>query len=256
MATKKATTAVATRTANAGAVASIKDAIAAQVAALGDRIAPPGGNQIKLAPNMMTLPDGTKTPGPLELVFVDFVAMNEYYPDGYDKDNIVPPVCFAIGSNPLKLVPSPNSPELQAKSCAECPMNLFKSDARGKGKACKNGRSIAVLPPTADATTPLWKLKVSPTALRSFDSYVADVARSFNTIPAGVITTVGLNEAVDYPSLTFSDPTPNPQIADHFARQEEARAMLSVEPDVSKYGVEQAAKPAVKAPAKRPAVRR
>ncbi|MDP0784659.1 hypothetical protein Q8G26_27465, partial [Klebsiella pneumoniae] len=67
---------------------SIKDAIAAQVAAMGDRIAPPGGSKIKLAAGSMTLPNGTKTPGPLEVVVVDFVATNKFYEGVYDANNI------------------------------------------------------------------------------------------------------------------------------------------------------------------------
>lgn len=259
MATKKAQPLNAGTTAStsvavkkAGAIVSIKDVIAAQVAALGDRIAPPGGSGIKLAAGSMTLPDGTKTPGPLDLVIVDFVAVNKFYEGPYDQNNIQPPVCFAIGSNPLKLVPSPNSPLPQAKTCAECPMNQWGS--QGKGKACKNERALAVLPPEGDAETPLWKLSVSPTGIKGFDGFVAGVARTFQTIPAGVIATVGLDPNETYPKLTFGNPVPNPNLAEHFARQEEAKAMLAVEPDVSGYGVEKP--PAPKAAPKRPTVRR
>lgn len=235
-----------------GSVVSIKDAIAAQVAALGDRIAPPGGSKIKLAAGSMTLPNGTKTPGPLDLVVVDFVAKNLFYEGAYDSNNIVPPVCFAIGTNPLKLVPSPNSPLPQAATCAECPMNQFGS--AGAGKACKNERHLAVLPPDGDDETPLWALSVSPTGIKGFDGYVAGVARTFQTIPAGVVTTVELDPSKTYPSLMFGGAVPNPNVNAHFARQEEARAMLAVEPDVSGYGVEKP--PAKKAAPKRPAVRR
>lgn len=233
-------------------VVSIKDAIATQVAALGDRIAPPGGSKIKLAAGSMTLPNGTKTPGPLEVVVVDFVATNKFYEGTYDANNIQPPVCFAIGTNPLKLVPSTNSPLPQAATCAECPMNQFGSS--GAGKACKNERALAVLPPDADVETPLWILGVSPTGIKGFDGYVAGVARTFQTIPAGVVTTVELDSSKTYPSLIFGSPVPNPNVNTHFARQEEARAMLAVEPDVSSYGTEKA--PMKKAAPKRPAVRR
>ena len=122
-----ATTSVAVKAKANTAVVSIKEQIAAQVAAMGDRIAPPTGSKIKLSPGSMTLPDGTRTTDPLDVVIVDFVAKNSFYPGAFDKDNIVPPVCFAIGTNPAKLTPSPNSPEPQASSCAECPMNAFGS---------------------------------------------------------------------------------------------------------------------------------
>ena len=218
----------------------------------GVRIAPPGGSKIKLAAGSMTLPNGTKTPGPLDVVIVDFVATNKFYEGAYDQNNIQPPVCFAIGTNPLKLVPSANSPLPQAATCAECPMNQFGS--AGAGKACKNERTLAVLPPDADADTPLWIMGVSPTGIKGFDGHVASVARTFQTIPAGVVTTVELDSAKTYPSLMFGGAVPNPNVNAHFARQEEARAMLAVEPDVSGYGV--AKPPQAKAAPKRPAVRR
>jgi hypothetical protein len=250
-ATGPATTSVAVRKASAGAIVSIKEQIAAQAAAMADRIAPPGGSKIKLAPGSFTLPNGTKTPGPLELVIVDFVSRNSFYEGAYDPNNIAAPVCFAIGTNPLKLVPSPNSPLPQAKDCASCPMNAFGSN--GKGKACKNERSLAVLPPDADADTPLWQLNVSPTGIKGFDGYVAGVVRTFQSSPVGVVTTVELDPAQTYAALLFGNPSPNPNLGDHFGRQAEAQAMLAVEPDVSGYGVP---KPPTKAAPKRPAVRR
>lgn len=244
----KAATSVAVKANNS--VVSIKDAIKAQVAAMGDRIAPPSGNKIKLAPNAMTLPDGTKTAGPIEVVIVDFIARNMMYEGAYDANNIQPPICFAIGTNPMKLVPSPNAPQPQAKTCAECPNNAFGSS--GAGKACKNERLLAVLPPDADADTPLWTAGVSPTGIKGFDGYVASVMRTFETPPFGVVTEMGLDDTKTWASLTFGNPVPNPNIADHLARQAEAQALLAVEPDLSA----RAPKPALKKAAPRTAVRR
>jgi hypothetical protein len=120
-------------------------------------------------------------------------------------------------------------------------MNQFGSD--GDGKACKNSRLMAVLPPDADEETPLWLLQTSPTANKGFDGYVTSVARVFQTSPIGVVTTVSFDDSVTYAKLLFSDPKPNDNIASHFGRQDEAKEMLAKEPDVSKY----------EAPAKAPA---
>lgn len=240
MATKKSTsttTAVARKTASGGAVVSI-EAIRAQLqtqaAAVNDRIAPPSGTAIRVTQDkQFVLPDGTKTPGPLELVIVDFASANTYYEGTYDPKNIAPPLCFAIGNEPTKLVASDNSPAKQAASCAVCPMNQFGSN--GDGKACKNSRVMAVLPPDATADTPLWLLRTSPTAIKGFDAYVAGVARMFNLPPIGVVTEVSLDPNSTYPSLRFGNPRPNENLVDHFARQAEAATALYVEPDVSGY---------------------
>lgn len=240
---------------------SIREQLAIQAAAMADRISPPSGSKIKLSPRAMTLPDGTKTPGPLEAVVVDFVAKNAYYPGAYDKDNILPPVCFAIGEIPAKLAPSPNSPEPQAKTCGECPMNAFGSAPNGKGKACKNERLMAVLPPRSEKDTdedvlnaPLWTISAGPTSIKGFDSYVGNVQRVFQMPPVGVVTTISMADS-DYAGTLYGDPQPNPDLELHFSRQAEAKALLAAEPDLTGYEPA-SAKPARKAAPARPAARR
>lgn len=247
MATKtapKPSTAVAVRKPNTGAVVSIKERLAAQAAEMTDRTLPPGGNAIRLSPGKFSLPDGSETPGPVEAVIVDFVSTNSFYEGKFNKDVVTPPICFAIGTNPLKLVPSPNAPEPQAKTCSECPMNQWGSD--GKGKACKNERKLALLPPDATDSTPLWVMKVSPTATKSFDAHVNSIARTFQTPPVGAVTSISLDSTQDYPKLVFGDAVPNENLAVHFARQDEAREMLNKEPDLSNYAPASKAKPAVR----------
>ena len=112
-------------------------------------------------------------------------------------------------------------------------MNQFGSN--GTGKACKNSRLLAVLPPDADADTPMWTLATSPMANKGFDGFVTSVARVFQTPPVGVVVQVSFDPNETYAKLTFGNPQPNPSVADHFGRQEEARAMLAVEPDTSSY---------------------
>ena len=248
-ATGKASTAVAVKKASGTSLVSVKEAMQAQIANLANRTAPPTGIKIRATQDKnFILPDGTKTPGPLELVIVDFVATNEFYEGAYDKDSIVPPGCFAVGEDPKKMVPSSNAPNKQSTDCQSCPMNQFGSN--GKGKACKNGRLLAVLTPDATADTPFALLAPSATALKGFDAYVTGVARTFQTMPVGVVTTVGFDENETYAKMVFSDPRPNPELGVHFVRQSEARELLMAERDVSGY-VPINKTPAKKAPARR-----
>ncbi|PTT35452.1 hypothetical protein DBR23_23385 [Acidovorax sp. HMWF018] len=264
MATAKKTTAskpgtaVAVKSSASSAIVSIQEQLKAQVAAQANKIAPPSGINIRITQDKkFQLPDGSTVEGPLDLVVVDFVSRNSFYEGAYDPNNIVPPTCFAIHPEPKQMVPSDNSPVKQADDCASCPMNQFNS--AGKGKACKNSRVLAVLPPDATEDTPLWLLTVSPTALKNFDSFVGSVARTFQMPPIAVIASVDFNPGVTYASLNFSDPRPNENLAVHFARQAEAKELLTVEPDVSSYGQEPAkpARPAARKPtvaARKPAV--
>lgn len=229
---KKTGTAVAVK--KASNVVSIQEQLKAQAAAMASRTAPPSGIRIKVTQDKkFALPNGQKDEGPLQLVVVDFVSRNEYYEGAYDPNNITSPACFAIHPEPKSMVPSANSPNKQADDCASCAMNQFGSG--GKGKACKNTRLLAVLPPDADEDTPMWLLSVSPTAVKGFDGFVGSVVRTFSTPPVGVVVSVGFNESEDFPSLVFSDPTPNENLGIHFGRQAEAKELLSAEPDTSSY---------------------
>ena len=254
MATKPKPTAVAVKKATSGNVVSIQEALKAQAVALAGRTAPATGSKIRLSPGKFTLPDGTSTPGPLELVVVDFVSKNTYYPDGFDPRNIVPPTCFAIGTDIKSMVPSPNSPvnQNQGSDCASCPQNQWESDPKGgRGKACKNSRLMAVLPPDATDETPMWLLATSPTGVKSFDAFVAAVATMYEMPPVGSVVTVSLNPNETFAQLVFSDPVPNPNVGVHFARQGEAQKMLAVEPDVSGWVA-----PTAKGRATKPTARR
>lgn len=233
-----------------GSVMNVKEKLAAMLAAQEGKTAAVGGNKIRVTQDkQFALPDGTKTRDPLELVVIDFTSRNEFYEGAFDKDNITPPACFAIGNIPTKLAPSANSPIKQADSCADCPMNIFGS--KGSGKACKNSRVLAVLPPDADADTPMWLIQVSPTAIKAWDGYVKDVQRQFGAPPVAVVTTVSFTDS-DYAQLTFGDAKPNENIEVHLERVDEAAELLAQEPDVSQFGVQPAKKPAFKPAAKRP----
>jgi len=249
----KTGTAVAVKKATSGALVSIKDQMAAELAALSERTSPAGGDKIQLKNDKtFNLPDGTKA-NELEVVIVDFIATNNFYEGAYDKDNIQPPACFAIGQIITQMVPSDNSPAKQSDSCAVCPMNQFGS--AGNGKACKNMRRLAVLPADADTDTPMLVLDVSPTGLKSFDGYVKSVASKFGVLPIGVVTTITMDPNVDYPSLRFGDPQPNENVEVHWSRRAEAMERISQEPDVSSYAVPAPPKARGRAPAK-PAARR
>jgi hypothetical protein len=216
-------------------LAAIQDKFAAELEDAKRRLSAPTGDRITVTQDkMFKLPDGRETAGPFNAVIVDFVASSTYYEQGYTKGVYTPPVCFAIGLEPAGLVPSDASTEKQAESCASCWANQFGSS--GKGKACSNNRMLALLDPNADEATPLMLLKVSPTALRAFDGYVASVMRQFKVPIRAVLTEIGFNENLDYASLTFGNPRPliddlEPLLLLADSRQPEALNRLLTEPE-------------------------
>lgn len=244
----KATTAVAVRK-NMNVV-DIQAQLKAQAEAMAGRTAPPTGSAIRATQDKnFKMPDGT-TCTEFDAVIVDFRAVHNFYDGAYNPNDIKPPVCFAIGINPKEMVPSDKSPEKQNDACGTCPNYQWGSE--GKGKACKEGRKLALLPTNdagddVDAEADLWTMVVSPTAVKGFDSFVQNLARMYTMPPAGFIVTVGFNEAVTYAQMTFSNPRPVDNVGAVLGRQDEAKDMLEVEPDVSGYEPRTAKTPVRKA---------
>ncbi len=111
-------------------------------------------------------------------------------------------------------------------------MNEFGS--KGKGKACNNCYLLAVLPPDADESTPIYTLKVSPTGRKSFESFIAGL-KSMQSSPVENVISVSFNDAVDYPQLSFDEVVPNDNVGAHIVRAQEAKSILAQEPDTSSY---------------------
>ena len=244
-------TAVAVPKAKINLPANIQQDMASEIEQFKNRIAAPTGNRINTDEKLFTLPNGD-TADTLSVIIVDFAAYNAYYDKPWNPNAIVPPNCFSLGLEPAGMVPSENSPDLQAESCAACWANQWKSSPTGGGKACSNTRLLAVIEPDGDVDSPIMLLKVTATALKSFDAYVTGVARSFQRPPRGVITEITFDPNLKYSSLRFGNPVAcsQEQMALAYARREDAMARLMVEPDVSAFA---AAAPVAKGRGQAPA---
>jgi hypothetical protein len=236
MAKGKGSTAVATRPVRNTSLASVSEEARKVIEGLKDTVGTPGGDAILVGQDkQFKLPDGSKHPGPLRLVIVDFVTGRYFYDRVFDPKSPCPPACFAISQKPTNMVPVKDSPVKQSDACTSCPMNEFGSD--GAGKACKEMRVLAVIPEDADVDTTVSILKVSPTALKAFDSYVISVGAHLNKAPFQVVTEVTFDPKLDYPSLRFGNPTPAPDdlVAVAYALRDSAKARLMAMPDFSQY---------------------
>lgn len=212
----------------------VNQEMAAEIAALQKRISAPSGDRIQVTQaKSFKLPNGQEIDGPLEAIIVDFAAANFYYTEAFDRNNVTPPVCFALGLEPAGMSPSENSPDPQAASCASCWANQFGS--AGRGKACQNARLLAVLPLDATEETPIWILKVSPTAIRAFDGHVSAVARQYGLPVRAVVTAIDFSQESEYATLRFSTvgPAPKELVLMAQSRKPEAIQRLLTEPDVS-----------------------
>lgn len=216
-----------------------EEQLSKEAAEITKRIAAPSGDRIRFNANRSFItPDGLEGTE-LEVVIVDFISTNMFYEEDFDRDNPQSPICFAFGSEPAILVPSPNSPSKQAPTCSACPNNQFGSARNGKGKACKNTRLIAVMPAHAalddPANAPIWIMSVPPTSIKAFDKYVHELAVKQRTVPVGVVTSVTLDPASAFAAPRFNvvRPLASKEIGVFMSRREEANQRLYVEPDTT-----------------------
>lgn len=131
----------------------------------------------------------------LDAIVVDAILENCYYKGDFDPDNPAPPVCYAFGRDDKDMHPHEQSPEPQAKSCAECELNEFGTADRGKGKACKNIRRLALLPAQPLDAEALEKaeiayLKTPVTSVKGWAAYVRTLDALRKRPPIGVVTEI------------------------------------------------------------------
>ena len=119
-------------------------------------------------------------------------------------------VCGAKGCHE-HLVPFDEAPDRQADSCSECNWNEFGTADNGRGKACKNQRTLGILfrgahQPSADGDEPkIHLISVPPTGIQRFDAYIrANSAELGFAFSFGYETTFGFHPAFDYATPVFT----------------------------------------------------
>jgi len=215
--------------------ADVREQMAASVAADLARLGSTGGKDaIRITQDKkFQFPDDTTSDGPLDLIIVDFVYRNEYYPGAYNRKEVVAPTCFAVNDTQTLLAPSPNSPKPQHDKCNGCQWDKYGSSPQGDGKACKNTVYMAVLQPDATEESTMFVVKTSPTGIRYINNHVAKIGRTVNLPVWAVLTKMYFDPNVSYPSLRFDMIGPNPILEETQKRRDEARHRLLLEPDFS-----------------------
>jgi hypothetical protein len=201
-------------------------ALKAELEATRETTAPPGGNRIKLnAQKQFELPDGTVSGKPLEAIILDYRSLNTFYEGIYNPKDIKAPVCAAVSKTLANLVPVEEGTSIQADSCNVCPQNEWGS-GNGNGKACKNGKRVAVM--AVDGTEALI-LNVSPTGTGLFDKYINSLAAIGKT-PMEVITSITFDPNVAYAKLNFEVGDGHDSMAEVMAARTAIQATLDASP--------------------------
>lgn len=144
----------------------------------------------------------------MAVVILDHVLENIYFESAYDAENPQGPTCFAFGREEKLLEPHEVVEQKQHDTCKGCPMNEWGSAERGRGKACRNIRRLAVISAgTLDKDgrfemheadqfekNQIAYLKIPVTSTKAYAAYVKQVASALGRPPYAVFTKIKLVE--------------------------------------------------------------
>ena len=151
---------------------------------------------------------GRAVPHEINVIVVDMLkdVSREYYAADYDPDGKATlPDCWSADGR----TPDPKASNKQAPSCATCPMNIDGSGAKGRGKACRFKRRIAVLA-EGDPTGDIYQMSLAAKSLfgkgvgntHPFESY-CNYLKANGEAPDTVVTKVMYDTEADTLTLKF-----------------------------------------------------
>lgn len=212
------------------------------------------GNQIKLDKKLKFILGGADLGSEVNVIIVGHVKVHAYYDTPFDEDNITAPACYAVSDTGENMAPLDESPKKQSEICDECWAFKFKSDERGKGKACGEKHALAVIftDDLANGDDPeIAFVKVPVTSGATFRRYVKGL--NDNELPSwAVMTAIKFDEKADWQKLEFDQDGEVPEKYLNICRDKNRAAMkqLMEKPDFSTYkGSKEAKKPKGKQPA-------
>ena len=152
---------------------------------------------------------GKAIKGEMEIIVVNTLekVSRVFYANEYDPD--APPAAPDCWSNSGD-VPEAGAKGKQAASCALCPQNVAGSGAKGKGRACRYQRRLAVVVP-GDPAGDLYQFNVPAKSLfgkgvgntHPFESYYKYLAANSFSLDE-VVTKVAYNDEAETMELQFS----------------------------------------------------
>jgi len=169
-----------------------------------------GGQFISTRGGKLTVDDAPVPGNRMAVHILDYILENVYYEGDYDPDNPSAPTCYAFGRDEKDMAPHPKVVEAGravSEKCSGCPNNEFGSADKGRGKACKNTRRLALLPAgTYDergklkliddaevhAAANIRFMKLPVTSVKGFAGFVKAVASTLKMPPHGIVTKVSV----------------------------------------------------------------
>lgn len=150
---------------------------------------------------LVTKPGEDEPAGSIEVVVIRSNPNRSkvYYAAGYVEGSVDKPTCYSNDG----VAPEADAQLPQSKKCATCPHNQWGakvSESGKKMKACSDSRRLAVS--TVETPTDPMLLRVPAASMKALEEYGKMLAAR-GLPPQAVVTKVGFDYSVAYPSLTF-----------------------------------------------------
>jgi len=193
----------------AGMAESAKAAVASEETAASG-----GGKFFSLRAGQLSFDDAALPGNQMACVIVDSIFETTYYEGDFDPESPQPPTAFAFGRDQAEMRwdPEHSDPEFAGKLCSESEVCQWGSAEKGKGKAAKEIRRLAIIPagtfkPVGKGggfdleifdevepfrTADLAYMKVPVMSVKGFATYLKQVAEQFDRPLWGVVTRVYL----------------------------------------------------------------
>ena len=236
-AAKKPGTAVVTRKPKAGALTTWEAQLASAAVEVATAEASAlGGRMISIRGGILSFAGQPIKENKLDVIILDSIFLNTYYEEAFDPDKMAAPICYAINRDEKELTPAENVQEDQnnGEGCTGCWANKFNSAEKGKGKACKNTRRLALI--TADALKAdvitkqdIAFLNIPVTSIKGWALYVQKLANVLKRPPFGVVTRLTVQADPDVQVRVLFEPgkmIPGDVGAAVLAKVEEARTAI------------------------------
>lgn len=166
------------------------------------------GQTISLRGGVMSIGDKPIPGNSIVCVILESAFVNTLYEGDFNPDELAPPVCYAVAIEEDDLAPPAAIKDKVNDTCQGCVNNEWGSAARGRGKACRNGRRLAIIPAgeidkkskqvsiydTVDefSDTDIVHLGLSPTNIKAYSKYVHEIFDVVQRPPFGVITKISV----------------------------------------------------------------
>lgn len=179
-----------------------KEKLAAQAKAAAAKERP-SVSKISLRAGQLKYGDAPVKGNVLPCIVLLAAHRNTYYTTAFDPNNLANPACFAVSVEGDDMeahenVPPENLPGgPEQRLCHGCPKNEWGSDPKGgRGKACKEGRRLIILPAdaatSADAarTAEMAIIDIPVTSGKNYSNFVNGLAAAAGVPPWAAITDV------------------------------------------------------------------